>query len=92
MDSIKIDLSWPARKAKALVQRFRTKADPALQTLLMTLGGNPLWSKKDIARLAKSGYQNCSTVYACVNLIVEAAAAVPWQLFKRPAAGDTKKE
>jgi len=56
------------------------------------LGDNPLWTKKDIARLAKAGYQNCSTVYACVNMIVESAAMVPWILFKKPISKGAKKE
>lgn len=92
MESIKISLAPAMNKAKRFMRRFRTKENPTYQTLLMMLGGNPLWSKKDIARLAKGGYQQCSTVYACVNLIVEAAAMIPWQLFKRPASADTKKE
>ena len=59
----------------------------------MALSSNPAWTRKDIANLTKAGYQNCSTVYACVNLIVEAAAAVPWSLYKRPseAGGKTEK-
>ena len=70
METINIDLAWPARKIKTLYQRLRIKQSPTYQTLLMTLGGNPLWIKKDIAKLAEAGYQNCWAVYSCVNLIV----------------------
>jgi len=92
METIKIDLAWPARKVRTLFRRLRLKENPAYQTLLMMLGGNPLWTKKDIARLAEAGYQNCCTVYACVNLIVESAAMVPWNLFRKPISKGAKKE
>ena len=92
MRTTTIDLAPALRKARALLGRFRIKASPAYKTLLMTLGSNPLWSKKDIARLAKAGYQQCSTVYACVNMIVESAAMVPWVLFRKPISKGAKKE
>lgn len=92
METISINLARPVRKIKTFVQRLRIKQNPAYQTLLMMLGNNPVWTKKDIAKLAKAGYQNCCTVYACVNLIVEAAAMVPWMLFRKPISKDSKRE
>ena len=90
--TVKINLAWPVRMARAITRGFRTKQNPAVQTLLTTLGQNPIWTKKDLARLAKAGYQECSTVYSCVNLIVESAAMVPWMLFKKPQSKDSKRE
>jgi HK97 family phage portal protein len=90
--TVTIDLAWPVKKARTLLRGFRTKADPTYQTLLLQLGPEPLWTKKDIAKLTEAGYQNCSTVYSCVTMIVESAAMVPWQLFRRPISKESKKE
>lgn len=92
MESIKIDYTRPIRKAKAFLSGLRKKENPIYRTLLMMLGSNPMWTTKDIAKLAEAGYQNCSTAYACVNLIVEAAAGVPWMLFRKPVSSNGKKE
>lgn len=91
MESIKIDLGWPIRKAKGLLRGLRTKQSPLTRSMLAMLD-NPRWTTKNIARLTEAGYQNCSTVYACVNLIIEAAAGVPWILFKKPSLSSGKKE
>jgi len=72
---------------------MRKKSDPSYQAILMTmLGNNPIWTKKEIARLTEAGYQNCCTVYACVNERAGGLAGVPWQAFRRPASKDTKTE
>ena len=69
------------------------KQSPAYQGILMTLlGNNPLWTRKEISRLTEAGYQNCCTVYACINERAGGAAAVPWNLFRRAASKDTKRE
>ena len=92
MRTTTIDLAPALRKARTFMRRLRTKENPTYQTLLMMLGPNPLWSKKDIARLAEAGYKQCSTVYACVNMIVESAAMVPWTLSKKSVSGGKKEE
>jgi len=60
--------------------------------MMLTLGGSPIWTDEDLARLAKGGYVNCYAVYACVKQIVDAAGAIPWTLFRRPISRDAKKE
>ena len=70
---------------------MKTKENPVYQAMLMTLGKNPIWTKEDIARMTKAGYQNCCTVYACVNERAGGAAGVPWRLFQRPMPGGGKK-
>jgi len=60
--------------------------------MMMMLGGSPVWTDEDLARLAKEGYQNCYAVYACVKQIVDAAGGIPWNLFKRPASKAGKME
>ena len=90
--TVRLDLGWPVRKLRALTRGLRIKQSPAYQTLVTTLGSNPLWTKKDIAKLAEAGYMNCAAVYACVTQIVEAAAMVPWTLYRKPTSKDSKKE
>ena len=84
---------WPIKQIKDYRRFRRLKQNPAYQGILMTmLGSNPLWTKKDISRLTKAGYQNCSTVYACVTERAGGAAGVPWELFRRPAAKGAKRD
>lgn len=83
---------WPARQIKTIFRKMRFKQNPILRSMLMTLGGSPVWTDEDLARLAKEGYQNCYAVYACVKQIVDAAGGIPWNLFRRPISKDSKKE
>ena len=70
---------------------FKKKSDPAYQAILMTmLGNNPIWTKKNIARLTEAGYQNCCTVYACINERAGGLAGVPWKLFERSSTEGVK--
>ena len=92
MDYMTINLAKPLNKVSSFMRRMRTKQNPVYSSLVMMLGGNPQWTKKDIARLTEAGYQNCSTVYACINERAGGAAGVPWQLFQRPTSKDGKKE
>jgi len=72
---------------------FKKKVNPVYQTILMSLlGDNPIWTKKEIARLTEAGYQNCSTVYACVNERAGGAAGIPWVLYRKTMSKDTRKE
>jgi len=68
------------------------KSDPVYRTILMTLlANNPIWTKKEIARLTEAGYMNCCTVYACINERAGGLAGVPWKLFQKATSQDTKK-
>lgn len=83
---------WPAKQIKSFVRKMGMKQNPIYGSLLMILGRSPVWTTKDIAKLTKAGYQNCSTLYACVKQIVDAAGGIPWQLFKKPISRTSKKE
>lgn len=74
------------------LRKLGFKEDPRYATLLALLSKNPAWTKTDIANLTKVGYMNCTTVFACVSMITEAAASVPWALFRRPSTSSGKKE
>jgi len=77
-----VRLRWP----------FRKKSNPAYRTILAGLfAQNPIWTKKDIARITEAGFQNCSDVYACVTERSRSAAGVPWQLFQKPTSKGGKK-
>lgn len=83
---------WPIKQIKNIAMRMRVKQNPVLRSMMMMLSGSPLWTKKDLAKLAEAGYQNCYAVFACVKKIVDAAGGIPWQLFKRPMSQGGKKE
>lgn len=83
---------WPFKQIKTIAKNMRIKQNPILRSMMVMMGGSPLWTKKDLAKLTEAGYQNCYAVYACVKQIVDAAGGIPWQLFKKPLSKDSKKE
>lgn len=83
---------WPIRQIKTFARKMRLKQNPFFRSMMLMLGDSPLWTAKDLAKLAKEGYQNCYTVYACVKQIVDAAGGIPWILFRKPASKGGKKE
>jgi len=70
----------------------RKAQEPPFRALMALWGNNPIWTEKDIKRLAEEGYKNCMTVFACVSLLSKGAAGIPWQLFRKAASQDSKKE
>jgi HK97 family phage portal protein len=44
--------------------------------------GQPIWSPRDYANFAKEAYQRNIIAYRCISLIAEAAASVPWVVYK----------
>ncbi len=83
---------WPVKQIKTLIGKLRLKQNPIFRSMMMGLGGSPIWTDQDLARLAKEGYINCYAVYACVKQIVDAAGGIPWNVFRRPISRDSKKE
>lgn len=55
-----------------------------MAALLAMFGKEPIWTKKDIANLARSGYEQCMAIYACVSMIAQGGATIPWILYKVP--------
>jgi len=77
-----VKIMWP----------FKKKSNPVYKTILTTMfGDNPAWTKKNIANITKAGYENCCTVFACVNERAGSGAGVPWRLFKKPISKGAKK-
>lgn len=83
---------WPIRQIKTFARNMRLKQNPAFMSMMLMLGSSPLWTTKDLAKLAKAGYQNCYAVYACVKQIVDTAGGISWNLFRRPISSTGKKE
>ena len=52
--------------------------NPLARMILFGLSKNAVWTPADYTALSKAGYENCITVYACVNFIARAAAGIEW--------------
>lgn len=50
--------------------------NPLARIILFGLGKTALWTPADYTALSKAGYENCITLYACVNYIARAAAGM----------------
>lgn len=83
---------WPVKQITTFMKKMKFKESPVARSMVMLLGGSPIWSSEDIIKITKEGYINCHVVYACVKQIVDAAGRIPWDLFKRPISEGSKKE
>jgi HK97 family phage portal protein len=59
-----------------------TKASATARVLGLYGPGQPVWTPRDYAALAREGYGRNAVAYRCVRLIAEAAASVPWLLYE----------
>jgi HK97 family phage portal protein len=70
------------------------KAVPVRSQLALYLAGEPVWTPRDYAGLARQGFQRNAVVHRAVRLVAEAAASLPLTLLDRgtaveiPALGD----
>lgn len=58
-----------------------TKASRGAALLALASAGQPVWTPRDYAALAREGFQGNAIVYRVVRMIAEAAASVPWLYF-----------
>lgn len=58
-----------------------TKASRSAALLALSSAGQPAWTPRDYAALAREGFQSNAIVYRVVRMIAEAAANVPWLYF-----------
>jgi len=49
-------------------------------------GGQARWTPRDYASFAREGYAKNVVAFACIRLVAESAAAVPWRLSRRGQA------
>jgi HK97 family phage portal protein len=64
-------MKWP---------KFLTKQNPVWSIILNLWPGKYAYPDKNYERLSKAGYQNCIDAYACINLVADTAADIPWYL------------
>ena len=83
---------WPVKQIRRLLNKWAFKSNPLFRSMMLGFAGSPVWNDEDLSKLAKEGYKECYAVFACVKMIVDAAGAVPWNLFKRPLSTGAKKE
>ena len=57
------------------------KASRAAKLIAFAAGGQPVWTPRDLASLAREGFAANAVVYRSVRMIAEAAASVPLYLF-----------
>ncbi len=65
-----------------------TKASATAALIAFQTHGQPAWTPRDYAALAREGYAKNAIVYRCVRMISEAAASVPWLLYDGAAELD----
>lgn len=68
-----------AATARAFVPESKSSRSAAL--LALASAGQPRWTPRDYAALAREGFQGNAIVYRVVRMIAEAAASVPWLYF-----------
>ena len=76
------------RLRNALAARPRGRKGARVLDLPMfafACGGEPIWSPRDYAALARLGYGANPVAFRAVRMIAEAAASVPWLLYDRSA-------
>jgi hypothetical protein len=57
------------------------KASKTAKFIAWASGGQPVWTPRDLAALAREGFAKNAIVYRAVRMIAEAAASVPLFLF-----------
>ena len=68
---------------------FEGKASKTAKLIAWTTGGQPVWTPRDLAALAREGFTKNAIVYRAVRMIAEAAASVPLFLFEGEREIDT---
>ncbi|MCC0026349.1 MAG: phage portal protein [Brucellaceae bacterium] len=59
-----------------------TKAAGGFGFVALHLNGAAAWTGRDYAGLARHGYMTNPVVHACVRLVAQTAAAIPWLLYE----------
>ena len=60
---------------------LEAKASRTAKLIAWAAGGQPVWTPRDLASLAREGFAKNAVVYRSVRMIAEAAASVPLFLF-----------
>jgi len=66
-----------------------TKQSAAAPLIAFSAHGQPVWTPRDYAALAKEGFMRNPVAYRCVRMIAEAAASIPFTLHEEASEHDT---
>jgi HK97 family phage portal protein len=77
-------MSW---KDWILPAAWQQKASQVTRLIYQMYTGQPVWTPRDYANLAKEGFEQNVWVYRCILTVAQAVAAVDWNLY----ADKTKK-
>jgi HK97 family phage portal protein len=69
------------RERLARLLGLEGKASRTAKLIAWAAGGQPVWTPRDLASLAREGFAKNAVVYRSVRMIAEAAASVPLFLF-----------
>jgi phage portal protein BeeE len=69
------------RERLARLFGLEAKASRTAKLIAWAAGGQPVWTPRDLASLAREGFAKNAVVYRSVRMIAEAAASVPLFLF-----------
>jgi phage portal protein BeeE len=75
------DMAATLRERLARLLGLEGKASRTAKLIAWTAGGQPVWTPRDLASLARQGFAKNAVVYRAVRMIAEAAASVPLYLF-----------
>ncbi len=77
MTPLRAWLAGPRSRAPAPAPAVEEKSSPTRRLIALTGAGQPRWTPRDYAALAKEGYAGNPVVHRCVRLIAEASASLP---------------
>lgn len=72
-------ISWPRRRA---APPERKHYDPPWGLLTLHGEGEPRWTRRDYASMARAGYMGNPVAHRAVKMIAEAAAGAPWLAYE----------
>jgi phage portal protein BeeE len=79
------------RERLARLFGLEAKASRTAKLIAWAAGGQPVWTPRDFASLAREGFAKNAVVYRSVRMIAEAAASVPLFLFDGETEVDEHK-
>jgi HK97 family phage portal protein len=86
-------VNWLTRLAGGWLRpegpRPEGKASAAGSLIALQFHGEPRWTPRDYASLAREGFERNAVAYRCARMIAEAAASVPWLLYDGAREIDT---
>lgn len=68
-----------------LLSLFEKKQSKARALVAVTAPGQPVWTPRNYAALAKAGYERNVIAYRCIRLVAEAAASAPLKVVEAGA-------